>query len=315
VSPHGSRPASEEDLAAITDLVVACDVAQIGVEDTNADDVRSVWLMSGVDLGADSRVLLDGDRLIGYAVLWGDEQRTELEGWLSVHPSVSGDAAVRELLGFLESRAAAVAADAGATFGLTEAANDTRRGALLTAAGYADERHFWRMRRDLGPDLPPPAWPAGVAVRPFEPGRDERGVHAVREEAFARHWHFRASDFETWAARTVGRSDFDPRLCFLVTDGGETVAVLLGYSYDELAWIQTVAVRPAWRGQGLALAMLHHAFAVYRDSGHIRVELEVDAANTTGATRLYERAGMTVDDDHSYVFYAKPVGGPRRQSG
>ena len=47
-----------------------------------------------------------------------------------------------------------------------------------------------------------------------------------------------------------------------------------------------------WRGLGLAL--LRESFRRFRETGETVVALGVDADNPTGATRLYERAGMRV---------------------
>jgi ribosomal protein S18 acetylase RimI-like enzyme len=62
----------------------------------------------------------------------------------------------------------------------------------------------------------------------------------------------------------------------------------------EMAWVYVVGVRPAWRRRGIALALLQHSFAALYEAGKRKASLEVDAENPTGATRLYERAGMHV---------------------
>jgi ribosomal protein S18 acetylase RimI-like enzyme len=51
-------------------------------------------------------------------------------------------------------------------------------------------------------------------------------------------------------------------------------------------------VEPELRGRGLGLALTRTAFARFWALGERRVALGVDAENPTGATRLYERAGM-----------------------
>lgn len=58
---------------------------------------------------------------------------------------------------------------------------------------------------------------------------------------------------------------------------------------------KTFTVRRAWRRRGIALALLRHSFAALYQAGKRKVSLEVDAENHTGATRLYEKAGMHVD--------------------
>jgi ribosomal protein S18 acetylase RimI-like enzyme len=61
-----------------------------------------------------------------------------------------------------------------------------------------------------------------------------------------------------------------------------------------MGWIGAIGVREHWRRRGLGLALLRHGFAeLYRRGEHV-IGLGVDAENPTGATRLYERAGMRV---------------------
>ena len=55
-----------------------------------------------------------------------------------------------------------------------------------------------------------------------------------------------------------------------------------------------LGVRPSSRRRGLGLALLRHSFRELRARGVDTVGLCVDASNPTGATRLYERAGMRV---------------------
>ncbi len=76
-------------------------------------------------------------------------------------------------------------------------------------------------------------------------------------------------------------------------DGDEIAAVTMNDRRRYgMGWIATVAVRPDWRKRGLGLAMLYESFRRFRDLGETIVGLGVDAQNPTGATRLYERAGM-----------------------
>ena len=90
--------------------------------------------------------------------------------------------------------------------------------------------------------------------------------------------------------------DFDPSLWFLAVDGDEIAGISLCWpkSNDDpqMGWVGTLGVRRPWRKQGLGLALLQHSFAEFHRRGQARVGLGVDASSLTGATRLYERAGM-----------------------
>lgn len=55
-----------------------------------------------------------------------------------------------------------------------------------------------------------------------------------------------------------------------------------------------LGVRRPWRKRGIALALLRHSFSELRRRGKTSVKLGVDSHSLTGATRVYERAGMSV---------------------
>jgi len=64
-------------------------------------------------------------------------------------------------------------------------------------------------------------------------------------------------------------------------------------------------VRRHWRGRGYGRALLLQTFRDFRRRGITRATLGVDASNATGATRLYERAGMRVLNED--VVYEKDL--------
>jgi ribosomal protein S18 acetylase RimI-like enzyme len=71
--------------------------------------------------------------------------------------------------------------------------------------------------------------------------------------------------------------------------------------------IDMLGVLEPWRGRGVGTFLLHHAFADLARRGFTSVRLNVDAANATGATRLYERGGMRVRREH--VTYERSLAG------
>jgi ribosomal protein S18 acetylase RimI-like enzyme len=66
----------------------------------------------------------------------------------------------------------------------------------------------------------------------------------------------------------------------------------------HIGWVNQLAVLRPWRRKGLGIALLLHSFAEFYRRGIVNVGLGVDAQNLTGATRLYERAGMHVALQH-----------------
>lgn len=166
--------------------------------------------------------------------------------------------------------------------------------ALLEELGYRVVRATLTMEIDPVTAGPPPALPDGLSIRAFVPGQDERAAYEVYEEAFADTWGRPRGSFEDFQAK-IRRSYFDPALWFLVMDGDLIAGTLFSDDIDGEGWIEIVGVRRPWRGRGIAAAMLLHAFAVFRARGVRKVGLSVDAENPTGATRVYERAGMRLD--------------------
>jgi mycothiol synthase len=165
------------------------------------------------------------------------------------------------------------------------------------AAGWRPIRHSFQMRIELSGDLPEPGWPEGLSPRNFRPGEEER-VYEADMDAFADHWDFRRQPMEQWRHYTVERHGFDPSLWWLVEDRGELAGIALNawhFSDDpRFGWVGVLGVRKPWRRRGLGTALLRHSFRDFRTRGATKVGLGVDGENTTGAVRLYERAGMHV---------------------
>jgi ribosomal protein S18 acetylase RimI-like enzyme len=72
-----------------------------------------------------------------------------------------------------------------------------------------------------------------------------------------------------------------------------------------IGWVGTIGVRRPWRKKGLGLALLRHTFGEFYKRGMTTIGLGVDAANITGATRLYQRAGMHVASE--FALYEKEL--------
>jgi ribosomal protein S18 acetylase RimI-like enzyme len=149
---------------------------------------------------------------------------------------------------------------------------------------------------DVTEPQPGPVWPDGVELRPLEPDRDGPMLYDAEIEAFKDEWDYVALDYDVWRKRAFGPSGFDPALMPVVWAGEEVVAFSRNYAKRNGDWgfVGTLGVRPSWRRRGLGLALLRDSFGRFRETGETTVALGVDVENPTGATRLYERAGMHV---------------------
>jgi len=178
---------------------------------------------------------------------------------------------------------------------------------LLEQRGFEHVRYFWRMEIDVD-DVPPRAEvPAGFAIRTYRPGVDDSALHAMHQAAFAEHWEFAPQSLESWLHLRTTRDDFDPELWQLAFEGDEVVGAALCFGLLGFGWVLDVAVGPRWRKRGLGLALLQAGFGGLHARGYTHIGLEVDSENETGATRLYERAGMHVT--RRYATYEKRLSG------
>jgi mycothiol synthase len=286
-----------DDAQAIVDLINACSVAEGGAPDFTSDRLLEGWRDDTFALATDAWVAVAPDgQIVGYeeAHTDGNGASVELDGY--VHPSFKGQGIGACLLRLAEARArVAITAWPASLRVMIESTNAAAQ-QLLAAEGFRPIRHFWRMEIALGAS-PAPVWPTGVAVRAFVSGQDERITHAAMEEAFADHWNYRPTPIGDWERALLRRAEFDPALWFLAVDGDEIAGMALCFDrFENGGWVRTLGVRPGWRRRGLGLALLYHAFGVFYARGQRMVGLAVDSRSLTGATRLYERAGLYVTE-------------------
>jgi GNAT superfamily N-acetyltransferase len=172
---------------------------------------------------------------------------------------------------------------------------------LLLARGYRDVRHFFSMAIELAerPDAP------SFGVEPVRE-QDIRAFHDALDESFQDHWEHHSTPFEEWWERHGANPNLDLSLWFLIRDGDEVAAVARNEANrNGGGYIGALGVRRPWRGRGYAKALLLHAFREFYDRGFRRITLGVDAENPTGATHLYERVGMHVEQEN--VVYEKEL--------
>jgi mycothiol synthase len=301
---YAIRPPTLGDLHAVVALINACSIAEGGRPDETPQNLRADWNTPGFVLTTNAWAVIASDgTLIGYEqVEVGDEDAPcELDGY--VHPNYTGLGIGTHLLRLAEDRARAELAARGYTLparlhGAIAAANlGARR--LFSDAGFHVVRHFWRMEIEMHAPPAAPNIPPGINIRAFVAGQDERAAHATIEAAFEDHWEHAPIAFEEWSRRQIERDDFDPAFWFLATAGDEVVGTALCYARSpSMGWVRGLGVRRDWRGQGLGLALLQHAFGTFYARGHSTIGLGVDAQSPTGATRLYQRAGMRVTEEY-----------------
>jgi mycothiol synthase len=295
------------EAAAVHALIVASDLDEFGESHGyGLDDIEADWKQ--LDLGQDAWMVIAADGAVaGYGYVL-DRRHVWMDVEVYVHPLHFGQGIGTTLVRLAETRAREhiALAPSGTRVVVNNWINalNPQACSLLEREGYMPVRYFSRMEIDLSEEPPVASLPEGMIVRSGEADEDLRVFYETSEEAMADHWGHVAISFEQWRSRHA-RSSFDPALWFLVLDHGEPVAAALCTISDGIGWVDTLAVRRTWRRRGLGFALLTHAFRELYGRGIRRVALAVDAENPTGATRLYERAGMRISQQ--YAAYGKEL--------
>ena len=302
------RPAVLDDIDAVVALVNAASVDQVGRPITNAKDILEDWNMPSFKLDLMTRVaeLPDGE-IIGFIEAWDTDPVPVLNWvWARVHPQYEGQGVGTALMDWADERlqqiVSRVPEDARVTYLSAAVSTHSRSKKFFEDRGMEFVRRFWHMMIEFDGPPPEPVWPDGIQLSTYGERDDLRAIVRADNEAFQDHWGHvpqpedeLVKEFQEWID---SQDDFDPELWFLAMDGDEIAGLCLckrkRVEYPGAAWINVLGVRRAWRKQGLGLALLHHAFGVFYREGKKKAGLGVDSSNLTGATRLYEKAGMAV---------------------
>jgi mycothiol synthase len=304
------RAAQWDDLEPVAQLILdECTAAGDPAIAVSSEDLCREWETPGFNLETDAWVVTTADgRVVGFEEFVNRYAHASLQGDGYVHPEFLGKGIGTTMLRALEERARkemALAEPEHRVFirnGMS--IGDTVAREMHEAEGYKPIRFFWRMEITLGATPPAPTWPVGIELRPFDLEAHDYLLYRAHYEAFSDHWGHTPRPYEDWQSRMNSETN-DTSLWFLAWDGDEIAGYSLCRYRMDNAWVGTLGVRRPWRKNGLGLALLHHSFGEFYQRDEKTINLGVDAANPTGATRLYKRAGMQVAAE--YVSYEKEL--------
>jgi len=180
-----------------------------------------------------------------------------------------------------------------------EQAESARR--LLLHDGYGVVRYGFSMVRPTLADPPSGTLPAGLEARP---ATRETALQILRsaDDAFRDHWGFADmtdDDRLAWIDHPVmGQLE----VWQVAWDGDEVAGGVLGFinepENEELGrkrgYTEVIFTRRAWRGRGLATAMIGRNLRLLAERGMTEAALSVDAENPSGALALYQKVGFEV---------------------
>ena len=286
------RQPVQADLEAVLAVLRAADAAVAGDSDWTASDLADEW--SRLDLERDAWVVeLDGT-IVGYSSFEARSGRLLGDGY--VHPEHRRRGVGSAIVRLIEERARAEESSvpAGERVYLQNGTLNTDEctDRFYRERGYESVRGFRGMQIDLEAEPEVPDVP-GIEIRLYRHPDEAQAFYDAHQDSFASHWEFRPMAWEEWRKRQ-DKTTFDPTLWWAAVADDEIAGIsICEQKHDpDLGWVDALGVRPAYRRRGIAEALLKTAFAEFWRRGERRVGLGVDAESPTGATRVYERAGM-----------------------
>lgn len=275
--------------------------ALIGVAVVGIDWVVTPWTAPGADLERDFAVVVspDGD-LAGYLMLECDPPHTLVYSTGAIAIGYHGRGLGGAMLDEIERRASALATLAPAgepvVWHMGVLADEPLVAGLLREHGLEEVRRAWSMTITFDRAPAPPQSIPGVEIRPMAEGA-EGAVYQCLADAFKDHWGEPFPSQEQWLHRHMTAQQFNPSLWWIACQNRQAVGALVAHADAEedpgLAYVGALGVRRPARRQGIGEALLRTSFQAFARRGKRGAQLHVDSQSLTGATRLYERVGMT----------------------
>ena len=289
-----ARPATRADVAAITALISAGEIADNGVAEVQLSDVEHAFDLADAPAGV--IVVEAPDELVAWATL--ADGRADAE----VHPAWRGRGIGASLVAWSEARARE---SGSAQVRQVVTDSDAAARSLFEAAGYRVLHSSWVLQMKLDDTRPAVDLPPGIEIRPYRPA-DAEAAYRVIEDAFNEWPDRQPTDFAGWSAHVTGHAAFAPALSRLAFEGEKLVGVVLCMDYEgqDEGWVDQIATAATHRHRGIGRALLQSVFAAYHAGGRRLVGLSTHSQS--GALTLYERIGMRVR--RSYTAWVKDLG-------
>lgn len=313
------RAPSEADIDAIHAVAVAADRVDHPTWTTPREEIADTFDLPHIDHSRDTLLAVDAS---GAVIAFGSAfLHPSRDGVLTVHlggavrPDRRRQGIGTRLLAWQRARALEELADTIPTLEprgdgewsadlkvYAEDGNADHR-AIAERLGFAPERWFTTMERDMSVAVPTLEAPDGIHLATYGHDRDD-DARLARNDAFRDHWGSLPSQPESWQ-KFVGGPFFRADLSRLALDESGRIAGFCLASVNEDDWeslgasnayIDLIGVVRDHRGRRVAPFTVAATLAAIAEAGLERAVLDVDTESPTGANALYEGLGFTATE-------------------
>lgn len=148
-----ARTPKADDLEAISELIVACDIAEYGIADSTMEDLLSNWRKYGFNLATDAWVIVTTKgQIVGFACVWHRDHE-QIYTFICVHPEYRNRGIGTLLLRLVEERARHhvlhARPETRVTLSSTVSNANEQARRLFEREGYVSVRQFWRIAIEM----------------------------------------------------------------------------------------------------------------------------------------------------------------------
>lgn len=311
------RTATRDDIDAIHEVHAAADAVDHPTWITPREDVVDTFELSHIDHSRDTIIgfAADGSPVVFSSSFLHPSREGTLTATIggAVHPQHRRQGIGSAALAWTHARARQQLAEAIPTVDPARdwtleikiyAEESTPDVAVIASPyGFAVERWFTTMVRDMGDAVPELPALDDITIVPYSPDR-ALDVLAARNDAFRDHWGSLPTTEESWR-RFVDGEFLRPDLSRIAVDAeGSVVALCLASVIEDdweamgasHAYIDLIGVVRAHRRRGLAPRVIAASLEAIAAEGLEKTVLDVDTASPTGANTLYEGLGFTATE-------------------
>jgi GNAT superfamily N-acetyltransferase len=302
------RPPTLEDADIVSDMLNICSIDLLGKEQYEPSDFEMSWQTPDFELENAVRLVFSPEnQLVGYcSVGIHQEPFVNLGITVRIHPEYRNKGIGGVLMAWGEGLAHGVIDQApeGARVALGSGCNqkDEYSKTLFEKNGMEIIRHYFQMEIEFDSSPSEPEIPEGIVIRPWDQDTEIEALGRAYMDSFRDHFGFTEMPINKlveYIQYMISKDPYyDPALWWVAVEGEEIAGLLIGSPKTtedpDMGYVAVLGVRRPWRKRGLGLALLQHSFVEFYKRGSKRSGLGVDASSLTGATRLYEKAGMRV---------------------